>query len=288
MTLRERLALAAEELERAGIEDPMTELEWVVSDHLGVSRPAVLLRLSESVSPALGDLIGSFLTFRRSRQPLQHWLGRAPFLDWELEVNSEVLIPRPETEVLALRAEAILGASGVPRPRVLDIGTGSGCLALHVALRFPDADVEAWDLSGAALSVAARNARRLGATRLRLVHQDLFQAGPDRVSGLDLIVSNPPYIPATEVGTLAPEVKDNEPRLALDGGEDGLRFYRRLADMAGHWLKPGGFLVLEHGDGQSAAIAEMFRPSRFDVEAEKDLSGRDRVLIVRRPTAPGS
>jgi release factor glutamine methyltransferase len=194
-----------------------------------------------------------------------------------------VLVPRPETELLAEEAWKFLSSLNSHPPTILDFGTGSGCLALAIAVKCPSAMVHAIDISGAALALARQNALRLGLAERVLFHEgDGFNALPAGMS-FKLVVSNPPYIPSAEIETLQPEVRDHDPRPALDGGEDGLDFYRRLAAEAGPRLETGGRLMLEHGDGQSGAVSELLTQHGWTVEnALKDYSGRGRILIARR------
>jgi release factor glutamine methyltransferase len=233
------------------------------------------------------EKLQDWLARRSTREPIQHILGWAPFLDFELHVTRDVLVPRPETEVLAQLA--IRRLAGAAAPRVLDWGTGSGCLALALAQAVPSAEVHALDVSPDALRIARANAiaYRL-ADRIRFHPGDGFAALDSEFrnpqSAFDLIVTNPPYIPAAEVETLDPEVRLHDPRLALVGGDDGLECYRRLAAEALGWLKPGGWLLAEFGDGQAPALTDLFGKAGWNIEAvEKDLSGRDRILIVRAP-----
>ncbi len=203
-------------------------------------------------------------------------------------MTPDVLIPRPETEVLALAAIKALKSRKDPQHlfRALDIGTGSGCLAISIAVAFPKAEVVAGDKSEAALRIARRNAQACGASGIRFVPMDLLAARDSDFSDLDLIVSNPPYIPSGDIAGLQIEVRDHDPRLALDGGFDGLDFYRKLSEVGLAWLRPGAWMLMEFGDGQALALVDLFSGAGWnDISVEKDLSGRDRVLIVRRPQA---
>jgi release factor glutamine methyltransferase len=256
----------------------------------GLSPVQLRLRGEREVSPEEHHRLEDWVRRRCRREPLQHLLGTAPFLEWELEVSSDVLVPRPETEVLALRAQewlrSLRSGDGAGRPlKALDIGTGSGCLAISLA-RVPGVEVVALDVSEAALAIARSNAARLGFAGIGFLHRDLKGLSEDAFRDLDLIVSNPPYIPTAEIAGLDPEVRDHDPRLALDGGPDGLDFYRILAQRGRHWLCRSGCLMLEHGDDQGPAIGELFaREGWGEIFAEKDLSGRERILIVHRSAA---
>lgn len=169
--------------------------------------------------------------------------------------------------------------------KALDIGTGSGCLAIALA-GIPGVSVQAMDASEAALRVARSNAARLGFNGIEFLHRDLRSLGASEFQNLDLIVSNPPYIPTEEISGLDPEVRDHDPRMALDGGADGLEFYRILARLGRHWLRDSGCLLLEFGDGQAAALVRLFSEEGWcEISPEKDLSGRERILIVHPSAA---
>ncbi len=290
MTVRETLSWITGTLQSAGIESAEAEAGWMLWRLSGLSPVQLRLRGEREVSPEDRRRLEEWVRRRCGREPLQHLLGTAPFLEWELEVSPDVLVPRPETEVLALKAQEwlrsrrSLDATG-PRLKALDIGTGSGCLAISLA-RVPGVEVLAIDVSEAALEVARSNAARLGFPGIGFLHRDLKTLSESAFRDLDLIVSNPPYIPTAEIPGLDPEVRDHDPRLALDGGSDGLDFYRVLARRGRHWLLGSGRLMLEHGDGQGPAIGELFaREGWGEISAEKDLSGRERILIVHPSAA---
>ena len=288
VTVREALSWIAGTLGAAGIDSGEAEAGWMLWRLTGLSPVQLRLRGDQEI-PAQDLLqLQSWVAGRRRRVPLQHLMGTAPFLEWELEVSPDVLVPRPETEVLALRAREWLRKSpSGPAPgtlQALDIGTGSGCLAIAMA-SVPGVAVRAIDASEPALRVARSNARRLGFEGIGFLHRDVFSLGESDFSGLDLIVSNPPYIPTAEIEGLDPEVRDHDPRMALDGGGDGLEFYRFLALRARRWLKASGGMFLEFGDGQAPELCRLFVAAGWgEISTEKDLSGRERILIVH-PTA---
>jgi release factor glutamine methyltransferase len=289
MTVRDTLSWITGTLRSAGIESAEVEAGWMLWRLSGLSPVQLRLRGDRPVPDEEHRRLEGWVERRRRREPLQHILGTAPFLEWELEVSPDVLVPRPETEVLALRAqEGLRQRSGaVPgRPlRALDIGTGSGCLAIALA-RVPGVSVSAIDVSEAALRIARSNATRLGFPAIGFLRQDLREASPSTFRDLDLIVSNPPYIPTGEIAGLDPEVRDHDPRSALDGGPDGLEFYRILARCARHWLRPSGVLLAEFGDGQGPDLVGLFaREGWREISTEKDLSARERILIVHPPAA---
>lgn len=214
-------------------------------------------------------------------EPLQYVTGRAEFMGLVLEVSPAVLIPRPETEELVLWALETL--RGLSEPRIVDVGTGSGCIALALKARLPQAEVLGLDVSEQALAVAQRNAER---HRLGVAWQLLDVLGaeaPSAQAGLDMIVSNPPYIPLAEAASLDEHVREHEPHLALfTPTEDALVFYRRLAQLAPLWLRPGGWLVLELHAPLAEVTRALFSPKLFSrVELRPDLQGRPRLLKVQ-------
>jgi release factor glutamine methyltransferase len=203
----------------------------------------------------------------------------------EFAVNRNVLIPRPETELLAEKAWKLLAAleqNGSP-PAVADVGTGSGCLAITLAAKCPTAKLDGLDISADALEVAAGNAARLGvAGRIDFYQSDLFGGIPPG-RRFDLVVTNPPYIPTGDIPGLQAEVRDWDPSLALDGGADGLGFYRRLAAETPAHLKSGGVLMAEVGDDQADDVGRCFEQQQWSIdEFVKDLAGKPRIVIARR------
>ena len=232
---------------------------------------------------------------RLAREPVAYILGHRAFRTIDLEVTPDVLIPRPETETLvevaleALRAIPIAGPDLEDEPLALDVGTGSGCVALALAAEDPFVRLVATDVEPGALAVARGNAARLGlARRVEFVLSDLFADVGERP--FDLIVSNPPYIPADEYVALERNVRDHEPRRALYGGVDGLDVYRRLVPGAALLLRPGGTLALEVGAGQADAVAGIMEAAgAYETPAIRDdLAGIPRVVYARRRGSEGS
>ena len=218
----------------------------------------------------------SMITKRASRIPLQQILGSQEFMGLDFFVNEHVLIPRQDTETLV---ELVLQEQQSTEKKLLDLCTGSGCIAISLAVKGGYESVTATDLSEEALKVAERNAK---AHQKEIIFRqgDLFTALPQSEAGtFDIITSNPPYIPTAVIATLEPEVRDHEPMMALDGTEDGLKFYRQIAKKAGTWLKPGGVIYLEIGYDQGEAVSGLLREAGFDkVRVVKDLPGKDRVV----------
>jgi release factor glutamine methyltransferase len=281
----------SEFLARKGVDSPRLQIELLLAHVLQVPRLKLYLNFGRIVTAAEMEILRGLLRRRGKREPLQHLLGSTSFCGLEILVNPQVLIPRPETELLGERAHRFLHPSGnEPRTRdtptltVLDFGTGSGCLAILLALQCPQARIHALDVSEAALNVARQNAAcHQVADRIEFHLSDGFNGLP---AGLrfDLLVGNPPYVPSAEIETLQPEVRRHDPRLALDGGSDGLCFYRRLAVEAAPFVAPGGRAMLEFGAGQAEPIGRIFSNADWIVESvEEDYSHRPRILIARWP-----
>ncbi|MFO1459945.1 MAG: peptide chain release factor N(5)-glutamine methyltransferase [Verrucomicrobiota bacterium] len=290
MTVLEVLQRSAAYLAERGVESARLNAELIISHVLKKPRLRLYLEFDHTIPEADLAIARELVQRRGRREPLQHLTGTIGFLNLNLEVTPDVLVPRPETEVLAQLAIQFLRQTPPdPTPIALDFGTGSGCLAIALAQSVPHAEIHALDISPPALAVARRNAASHPSNRIEFHEGDGFSALATRLPDLhrrfSLVVSNPPYIPTSEIATLEPEVRDHDPKIALDGGPDGLAFYRRLALEAADWLRPRGLLLVEFGDGQSPALEELFKGAGWKTEAiEKDLSGRDRVLIVRLPT----
>lgn len=292
MRLLEVLQKSAAYLEERGVESPRLQVEWMLAQALRVPRLQLYLQFERLLSEAELGFLRTAVRRRGRREPLQHILGTAVFCGMELETGPAALVPRPETELLGERARVWLERrvrerpeeSGAARVTALDWGTGTGCLALHLAFSVPGADVVAVDRSPEALALAGRNAARHGLTgRVQWLESDGCAALPPEAT-FDLVVSNPPYIPTRDIDGLSPEVRDHDPRLALDGGEDGLRFQRQLAGELAGRLRAGGRVMVEFGDDQGPAVAGVFSGEGWIVEAiECDYSGRQRFLVAHRP-----
>ncbi len=267
---------------------PRLEAEVLLSHVLDVSRTALLTHPERILTP---DQLSNYQTLIRRRASgysLPYLAGRVEFYNLEFEITPEVLIPRPETETLVDLALALCSSSTCPsthssstHPIIADVGTGSGCIAVSLAVHLSRAIVYAIEISPAALAVARRNVERHGvAARVRLVVGDVLTL---RSGLVDLIVSNPPYIPTGDCDSLPASVRDYEPRLALDGGPDGLSIVRRLLAQAPAVLRPGGALLIEIGADQGEAVDCLARTifPRAAVRVHPDLAGRDRVLEVQ-------
>lgn len=270
-------------LQGAGIVNAVRESDWLLASALDVPSHALILEGGRTVSETRAEQAWSLLRRRATREPIQYILGTQEFRGLDITVTPDVLIPRPETELLV--EEALRAVLGVNEPTVADVGTGSGCIAVALARARRDATVYALDISAAALGVARSNAVRHGTRdRIRFIRADLLEAfGGAAAGAFDVIVSNPPYIPALELDGLQPEVARYEPRVALAAGPDGLAFYRRLLREAPPLLKPGGCLIMELGCGQADAVKRLARErGAFDsVECRNDMAGIARVLVAR-------
>ena len=277
---------SSEYLTRKGVDSPRLQVELILAQVLQLPRLKLYLNFDRVLNPAELDQIRAMVSRRGDREPLQHILGSACFCGLEFAVNRKVLIPRPETELLAEKAWTLLATlqeSGGP-VAVADVGTGSGCLAITLATKCPEAKLDGLDISTDALEVAAGNAARLAvAERIHFYQSDLFEGIPPE-RRFDLVVTNPPYIPTQDIPRLQAEVRDWDPSLALDGGRDGLAFYRRLAAKAPSHLKTGGVLMAEFGDDQAEDVRRCFEQQQWAIDDfVKDLAGKPRIIIARRP-----
>jgi release factor glutamine methyltransferase len=274
VTLRRALVGADEYLSRRGIERARFEAELIFSQALGLSRVQLYLDLDRPLTPAERERALELVERRGKREPLAYVLGEWGFRRLTLKIDARALVPRPETEILAERALALI--EELPRPRVLDAGTGSGAIALAIADEHPGARVVALDVSSEALGLARENAEACG-LEIELRKGDL--RGP--IEGeFDLVVSNPPYVLPEEIETLEPEVRDWEPREALVG----VGVPEALAARARELLVPGGWLAVELGEGQQAAYAVLLSDLGYEgATIIPDLTGRERVVEARWP-----
>ncbi len=283
VTILEVIQRSTEFLAKRGVASPRLQIELLLAHALQLPRLKLYLNFERALTEPELATVRELVKRRGERQPLQHLLGTTSFCGLEISVNPHVLIPRPETERLAERAWQFLATLNSQPATALDFGTGSGCLAIALAVKCPTAKIHAVDISRDALEVARQNAARHGVVeRIQFHTGDGFAPLPEGLR-CDLVVANPPYIPSDEISTLEPEVRDHDPRGALDGGADGLDFYRRLAAETAGRLRPDGQLMLEFGDGQASAIGDIFQRHHWRVECvEKDLDGRERFLIASR------
>ncbi len=276
VTVREALATGAMWLKDAGVEGAEKDVRILLASAMGVEPSELLLKDDEDVHPEQFRTYDGFLAAREKFQPVSQIIGGREFWGRWFKVTRDVLDPRPDTESLIEKA-----LEGGARQRVLDMGTGSGILAVTLAAEWPEARVIATDISTPALEIAAENALEHGvAERIQFAESDWFE----QVGGtFDLIVCNPPYISLEEMGSLSPDVRNWEPFLALTPGGDGLEAYRIIAAGLENYLDEGGLALFEIGHRQGEAVSEIFRAAGFGaVTVSKDLSGHDRIVAVAR------
>ena len=281
VTVLEAIQKSTEFLGKKNVESPRLQTELLLAHLLKLPRMKLYLNFDRELSPAETDALRELVKRRGLREPLQHIVGSTSFCGFEMAVNRHALIPRPETELLAEAGWQFLLERRPPA--ALDFGTGTGCIAIALAAKCPKATITALEISTAALALAKENAARNQVSeRIEFLQGNGFAALDGGPRSFDLIVSNPPYIPSAEIATLEPEVRDFDPRAALDGGADGLDFYRTLAAQARPFLKADGKVMLEFGDGQADAIKKIFADENWIVEAVKeDYSQRARIIIVK-------
>lgn len=267
-------------LEQRGIDSPLLDAELFMSEALGVSRISLLSEPNREITETEKNRYFEMLKKRGSNIPAQYILGRCEFMSLDFYVNENVLIPRPDTEILV---ETVLKkAKETGLKSVTDIGTGSGCIAVSLAKYGMDR-VKAVDISPKALETAAKNAALNGvADKIGFLQADALS--PDfEIKNVDAVVSNPPYIETDVIPTLMNEVKDYEPMNALDGGSDGLIFYRAITNAAAKGLKKGGYVFYETGYNQGKAVSDILKAEGFEnINIVKDLSGLDRVVYGRK------
>ena len=275
------IAAASARLARAGVASARLDAELLMAAAARASRAAVVSGAMQIDAVDLGRF-EQMVSRRAAREPLAYIVGQREFFSLEITVGPGVLVPRPETETVVEAALDFL--RGRPAATVLDLGTGSGAIAIAIAKNAPTARIVALDISKVSLEIAADNARRHRCMdRITFVQGDCFAALDQSRSPFDLIVSNPPYVAGAELATLEPEVRDFEPRIALEGGRDGLEFYRKIADGLALWLVCGGEVILEVGAGQADAVETMMHAAGCDTSVRMcDLAGVERVVRARR------
>ncbi len=295
MNAIDKLKEATGILSDSGIENPERDAESALSHCMGIER-VILYKDNPDISDEMNTKIDALLKRRTGREPLQYILGYTEFYGLEIKVGPGVLIPRPETELLAEEAIRTVtsqksqgtgenkDSSFILHPSslmILDLCTGSGCIAIALAKEFPDARVYGTDMSADALVYARENAELNNIKNITFLKGDLFK--PVRDMQFDMIVSNPPYIRTDDIKSLQPEISDWEPVAALDGGEGGLDYYRRIISGAGDYLKENGILLLEIGIGQSGSIRKMAEDEGFaGIHIFKDYAGIERIIKAQK------
>lgn len=282
-TIAESLSFAREALNLEGVPNPLVNAERMLEDLLDLTRAELYLNRHQALGRVQQAQLERWVKERSRGKPLQYILGHTGFYGLDLEVGRGVFIPRPETEALV---EAVLNEIGnckLQNAKILDVGTGSGAIAVALAVSLPQAEVVATDVSEAGLRLARKNAERNGvAERIRFELCDLF---PEGEGSFDAVVSNPPYIPSSEISRLAPEVRDFEPQEALEGGPDGLSCIRAIIPKAKERLVPGGLLALEVGEGQAEVVAAVMSETGYcEIAIVNDLCGIERAVTARRGT----
>ncbi|HTA94632.1 MAG TPA: peptide chain release factor N(5)-glutamine methyltransferase [Verrucomicrobiae bacterium] len=282
VTVLEAIQKSTEFLGKTNVESPRLQTELLLAHLLKMPRMKLYLNFERVLTPVETDSLRELVKRRGQREPLQHIVGSTSFCGYEIAVSRHALVPRPETELLAESGWQFLSTLNSQPSTALDFGTGTGCIAVALAAKCLNAKIVTIDISADALALAKENAARNNvAERIEFLQNDEFAALPQKQ--FDLIISNPPYIPSAEIETLQPEVRDFDPRAALDGGADGLDFYRRISMEAKPFLKSDGRIMLEFGDGQVDAIKAIFENEKWIVEAVKeDYSQRARVLIAKK------
>ena len=270
---------SAERLEQAGVPEPAASAEVLLSELLGVGRDELVF-YDVPLTDEQAARYEAWISRRLRREPVQRILGYAYFRDLVLDLNDETLIPRPDTESVVEAALERVDERGQPR-RVLDLGTGSGAIAISLAQERPLCEVHATDISTAALEIARRNAAR-AAARVHFHRADVASGLEFLEDGVDLLVSNPPYVETGEIPNAAPEVRDWDPIFGLDGGPDGLAYYRRIFAEAPPLLRDGADVVLEVGDAQADAVLELGRRAGLlPLGIRQDLAGTPRAVLLR-------
>lgn len=275
-TLQDHLRAATATLTAAGVDDPAADARHLMAHALGAAAHALTLQRGRVLAPAEAAAFNALIAARATRRPVARIIGRRAFWNHDFIVTDATLDPRPDTETLV--AEALRA----PFAKMLDLGTGTGCILLSCLAERPAARGTGTDISPAALAVAAANATALTLSpRVTLLQSDWFAAVEDT---FDLIVSNPPYIAAAEMPGLAPEVRDHDPHPALTPGGDGLDAYRHIAAGAEAHLVPGGRILLEIGPTQGPAVSALLAGAGLrDIAVLPDLDGRNRVVAARKP-----
>lgn len=275
MTLEQALITGKEVLERAGIGEFALDAWYLLEYAADIDRSYYYLHYQDELEEDLKQEYEALLKKRAEHVPLQYITGEQEFMGLPFKVNTNVLIPRQDTELLVETAKGLVQ----PGMRVLDLCTGSGCVIISLKHFVPEIEAYGSDISKQALLVAKENAKR-NDLAVEWARSDLFQ---NLTGTYDVILSNPPYIPTGDIEGLMPEVRDFEPRMALDGNEDGLEFYRKILKESRAFLNPGGYLLFEIGYNQGEAVSAMMKAAGFvQVRVIRDLSGLNRVVCGRK------
>ena len=280
--IADTLKQASQQLRRADVPNDLLDAQTLLAHALGKDRTYLIINFNETLTDDLLATYQALIDRRAAGEPLQYIVGHQEFYGLEFEVTPAVLIPRPETELIV--EETIRLAASLAEPAIIDVGTGSGCIAVTLARELETARVMATDISAAALQVARRNAQKHGLSdRVQFLATDLLNGVAVKA---DFILSNPPYIAPHEIPTLQREVRDWEPHTALTDFSDGLQFYRRLLTEAPAHLKPKGYLIMEMGYQQAETIKALVdRTVWSEPKALRDLQGIERTLVLALSSA---
>ncbi|MCI0664645.1 MAG: peptide chain release factor N(5)-glutamine methyltransferase [Acidobacteria bacterium] len=282
MTISETLKRASESLRAASVPNDVLDAQTLLAEALGHDRTYLIINYNQQLPDDVAAKYHSLIERRATGEPLQYITGHQEFFGLEFEVNPDVLIPRPETEIIIEETIRIAQEAELNRPLIVDVGTGSGCIAVTLAREINHLSAVATDISTAALRVARRNAGRHGLiTRINFIAANLLDAFPEKPFA-DFIISNPPYVSGDELPMLQREVREWEPRVALTDYSDGLNFYRRLLNDAPSRLKPGGYLLCEIGYTQSGAVTAMIDSAIWtEPRLLDDLQGIPRTIVLQ-------
>ena len=262
-----------------GFENPKQEIEWLLCDLLNYKRIDLYLEFENTISDSKLDQLKGWVKRRRTREPLQYITGQTQFYGYPFKVSPDVLIPRPETERVV---DVVLHTIGnITKPRILEVGSGSGCMAVSIGAEKQNAYILSIDISKPAIDQARKNADLNATTNVDFMVLDFLKELPE--GQFDLLVSNPPYIPLNEFGTTMPEIHNHEPQIALTDNRDGLTFYQRFAEVAKELVKPGGWVIMEVGLGDHPAKAmEIFQSGGYKyLGLITDFNGDERVLKIQ-------
>lgn len=278
MTIKEALNYSIDKLKQENVEEPFSKTKIVIANTLNVNKEYLIINENEILNNEQIDRIKSSIDKLVQGIPLQYITKSQEFMGFDFYVDENVLIPQPDTEILVEEAICIL--KKIEKPKILDLCTGSGAIAISIAKNINAKTITASDISNKALNVAKVNCKKNNVDNIKLIESDLFENITER---FDIIVSNPPYIESNVIKTLTKEVQ-NEPKLALDGGENGLDFYRRIINEASEFLEPNGYLCLEIGYNQKDKVINLMEKSKkySNIYSKKDLGNNDRIVVCQK------
>ena len=278
MTIKEALNYSIDKLKQENVEEPFSKTKIVIANTLNVNKEYLIINENEILNNEQIDRIKSSIDKLIQGIPLQYITNLQEFMGLDFYVDENVLIPQPDTEILVEEAICIL--KNIEKPKILDLCTGSGAIAISIAKNINAKTITASDISNKALNVAKVNCKKNNVDNIKLIESDLFENITER---FDIIVSNPPYIESNVIKTLTKEVQ-NEPKLALDGGKNGLDFYRRIINEASEFLEPNGYLCLEIGYNQKEKVINLMEKNKkyCNIYYKKDLGNNDRIVVCQK------